>query len=50
MVMAGQLGGEVHSLLIGDSGLAGDLAACGGAKVINAVGCATNARPRAGAT
>lgn len=36
--LAAQLGGEVHSLLIGDAGLAGDLAACGGAKVLNATG------------
>jgi electron transfer flavoprotein alpha subunit len=32
--LAGQLGGEVHSLLIGDSGLAEELAACGGARVL----------------
>lgn len=32
--LAGTLGGEVHSLLIGDPGLADELAACGGAKVL----------------
>lgn len=36
--LAGQLGGEVHSLLIGDAGLTGALAACGGARVLNATG------------
>jgi electron transfer flavoprotein alpha subunit len=34
--LAGQLGGEVHTLLIGDAGLGGDLAAAGGAKVLTA--------------
>lgn len=32
--LAGQLGGEVHSLLIGDPAMADELAACGGAKVL----------------
>ena len=32
--LAGQLGGEVHTLLIGDSAMADELAACGGAKVL----------------
>lgn len=38
VTLAGELGGEVHSLIIGDSGLAGDLAACGGTKVLDATG------------
>ena len=36
--LAGQLGGEVHSLLVGDSGLADELAAAGGNKVFTASG------------
>jgi electron transfer flavoprotein alpha subunit len=32
--LAGQLGGEVHSLLLGDVDRADELAACGGAKVL----------------
>lgn len=36
--LATELGGEAHSLLIGDAGLAADLAACGGAKVLTAAG------------
>jgi electron transfer flavoprotein alpha subunit len=36
--VAGQLGGEVHALLIGDPERADALAACGGAKVLNASG------------
>jgi len=36
--LAAQLGGEAHTLLIADPGLAEQLAACGGAKVLRAQG------------
>jgi electron transfer flavoprotein alpha subunit len=36
--LAAELGGEVHSLLIGDPGLADELAACGGARVLKVDG------------
>lgn len=36
--LAAQLGGEVHSLLIGDADRADELAACGGARLLSAQG------------